>query len=66
MQKTDQASPKWFMIDAWFVAQARHFMSLMLLWRITAGDAVVLADGGAVYAYIGMAAVKGASMVACI
>ena len=41
-------------------------MSLTLLWRIMAGDAVVLADGGAVYAYIGMAAVKGASMVACI
>ena len=66
MQKTDQASPKWFVIDARFVVRARHFMSLVLLWRIAAGDAVVLADGGAAYAYIGMAAVKGASTVACI
>ena len=66
-QKTEQANPKWFMIDARFVARARHFVPLALLRRIAAGDAAVLADGGAAYAYIGaagVAAVKGASTVA--
>ena len=66
MQKTDQASPKGFVIDARLVVRAQHFMSLVLLWRIAAGDAVVLVDGGAAYAYISIAAVKGALTFACI
>ncbi|ETW83793.1 hypothetical protein HETIRDRAFT_242824, partial [Heterobasidion irregulare TC 32-1] len=64
--KTEQASPKWFMIDARFVARARHFVPLALLRRIAAGDAAGLAGGGAAYAYIGaagVAAVKGMALV---